>query len=166
MQLMATGEEHWRAGKKEEAIESLKQGIVLRPNYPPLHLVLAQWFWETDKPGMAKDECLRVLQFDPENSVAYRFLAKIYSHLSDEKSLAETNETILQLDPFDPEAQAYIEKNADQRIPFATIAIAELYESQGYWHEALAVYKELLSREPDNEIIKNKINTLSTTIGQ
>lgn len=163
---VATGESYWRAGKKKEAIELLKKGLVTHPHYPPAHLVLGQCYWEAGDLRSAKEEFLTVLRLDPENIPAYRCLAQFYSQAGEEKLLAETYETILQLNPFDPEAKAYFEKAQAQRIPFATIAIAELYEAQGYWREALNVYRELLAREPDNETIKNKIATLSAKIGE
>jgi tetratricopeptide (TPR) repeat protein len=163
---VATGESFWRAGKKEEAITVLKKGLEAHPNYPPVHFALGQCYWENGDLTSAKEEFAAVLKLDPENILAYRSLAKIYSQSGEEKLLAEAYEAVLQLDPFDPEAKAYYDQSQAQRIPFATVSIAELYESQGYWVEALDVYKELLSREPDNETIKNKIAVLSAKIGQ
>lgn len=163
---VATGEDLWRAEKKEEAIQILKLGLESHPDCLPGLIVLGRYCAEAGDTASALTLFNRALKLDPENIVVYHLIAQLLAPSGDEKSLVETWEAILHLDPYHPEAKAYFAKTSAHHPPIATISIAELYESQGYWTEAIDIYKELASRDPDNELLKAKIAALTTKKGQ
>jgi tetratricopeptide (TPR) repeat protein len=65
------------------------------------------------------------------------------------------------------EKESEVEKNSDatDEKPAATATLAEIYLSQGFVEEALNIYKELLSKDPENENLKKKINNLEQQLG-
>jgi tetratricopeptide (TPR) repeat protein len=48
--------------------------------------------------------------------------------------------------------------------PTATETLAEIYLKQGFTEEALNIYKELLSQDPENEVLKSKIAELENPL--
>lgn len=47
-----------------------------------------------------------------------------------------------------------------QPSPLPTLTLAELYASQGFYRQALDVYGELLHREPENQLLHERIDSL------
>jgi tetratricopeptide (TPR) repeat protein len=47
---------------------------------------------------------------------------------------------------------------------FATVTLAEIYEGQGFLEKALDVYKQLLEKRPDDERIRERIESLSARL--
>jgi tetratricopeptide (TPR) repeat protein len=52
-----------------------------------------------------------------------------------------------------PDAEAGI-------VPLATVTLAELYEGQGFFEKALEVYSDLLHKDPDNQLLQERVSQL------
>lgn len=52
-----------------------------------------------------------------------------------------------------PDAEAEI-------VPLATVTLAELYEGQGFFEKALEVYSDLLHKDPDNQLLQERVSQL------
>jgi len=81
---------------------------------------------------------------------------KIIEPPSIEKPL-ETEKTIQQSETGEPQKS--------EEAPAATETLAEIYLSQGFTDEAVKIYKELLSKDPTNEKIKQKLEALEKQTG-
>lgn len=152
-------EAYLKQGRPKEAEDLLKEGILKHPNYLPAHLLLGRCYKEDGRYEEAREEFNKVLNLDKTNIPAYRELAEIYEKLEDKENLSKTYKTILKLYPYDEKAKEYLKREKEPK-PFATIAIAKLYESQGLFKEALEIYKQVLEREPENEEAKRKVEEL------
>jgi len=57
-----------------------------------------------------------------------------------------------------PEQKGPNEDN--QAAPLATITLAQLFESQGYFGRALEIYQDIVNKEPNNQELKDRIQVL------
>ena len=144
----------------EDAFEILMKGIETNPDYIPGLITLGIYFFKKEEFEKAKDIFLKVVSKDFENIRAYEYLLKIYEKLNDKESLLKTSETLSILDPYNKEAREYLARRVSHTIPVPTVAMAELYEAQGHYDEALKIYKEILKKEPQNEEIKKRIEKI------
>ncbi|MRR05596.1 MAG: tetratricopeptide repeat protein [Deltaproteobacteria bacterium] len=85
----------------------------------------------------------RCLEFDGSNPCVDDEFAEIPA-AADEHFLA-TGE------PFDAEAGI---------MPLATVTLAELYEGQGFLEKALQVYSDLLDKDPENQLLQERVSQL------
>jgi tetratricopeptide (TPR) repeat protein len=74
-------------------------------------------------------------------------------------------ETVIEIQPTAPEAPVeaapVMEKPPETyQQPAATETLAEIYLSQGFNDKALQIYRELLVRDPENELLKQKVASL------
>ena len=144
----------------EKAKEILDKGLKIHPEYIPGLITLGRYYFVKDELEEAKDVFLKVVNYDFENMRAYNYLVKIYEKTGDRDSLYRTYETIAILDPYNKKTEEFFSGNLSSQKPFPTVAIAELYEAQGHYEEAINIYKEVLKRNPENEEIKGRIKKL------
>jgi tetratricopeptide (TPR) repeat protein len=45
-------------------------------------------------------------------------------------------------------------------VPLATVTLAELYEAQGFLEKALQVYSDLLAKDPENQLLQERVSRL------
>jgi tetratricopeptide (TPR) repeat protein len=67
-----------------------------------------------------------------------------------------------EFDDFDLPDEADFPDEPQIASPLPTVTLAELYEAQGFQGKALGVYEELASQEPDNQVVRLKIEELGT----
>ncbi len=67
--------------------------------------------------------------------------------------------------PFPPEPQPHGEVGPEGQEEFETESLAELYVRQGYYDKGIKIYEKLLSSDPSNQILKQKLNDAVTLAG-
>lgn len=91
------------------------------------------------------------------------FVAWEFPDAHDEAALSEDDENPGEVFAFDeqtdPAGHDFGEDDGEA-APLSTITLAELYEAQGYTERALAVYRELLLNEPENQAIRQRVELL------
>jgi len=110
-------EEYRKAEMFDEAIEVLKQGLELQPNYMSARVALGKIYLEKEMLDEARAEFEKVVKAIPDNLFAHKKLAEIYKETGNvEKALMEY-ETILKLNPLDEDAQINIETLSSGEAP-------------------------------------------------
>lgn len=94
----------------DEAIDILKKGLEIHPDYVSAHLVLARCYYEKDMLQLAKDSLERVLELDQQNVVTLRLLGDILFRLGDEEKALARYKEVIEMDPTNLEVQALMEK--------------------------------------------------------
>ncbi len=156
-----------RNGMVDEALEVLKTGLDVHPNYATAHLVLARCYIDKHLHEMAKDSLKKVVTLDPQSMVGYRLLAQICEKLGDENDLILAYKGITALDQTDVETKKKLEellkKKAEEDV-LASLSLAREYENQGYFEKALEIYKKLSYHDPGDIELQNKVKELSDKV--
>jgi len=170
-----------KAGKLEEALRICTKGLQKHSTYTSGRVVLGRIYQEMGKREQAASELKKVLELDPDNMMAHSLLGSIYMQEKDYQAAIEEYQKILTLNPDDEGIQnslkQAIEKAArDQKTAkpvkkdsitaepkssgkesTATLTIADLYFKQGHYDKAIEVYQELLVRDPQNFMLRQKL---------
>jgi len=169
-------------GQLDEAIAILEEGIGKYPDYAIAHVILGKCYFDKGATERAKVEFEKVLELDPENMVALKMLGDILSAEGKKKEALEYYRKLISIDPTNKEVSKLInemegefeakelsledtEKIRDQRPKeLATMTLAGIYAAQGYYNKALKIYREILSKEPDNKEAQNMVDKLETLV--
>ncbi len=170
-----------KQGSLEEALNVCKKGLEKHPNNTSARVVLGRIYQEQGKTEAASSELKKVLELDPENLMAHSLLGSIFVEKGDHQAAIEEYQKILTLNPDDEETQKalrqaiekaageprstpsfkkeqlHAEKRAQPKDSTATLTIAELYLKQGHYDKAVEVYQELLSTDPQNLMLRQKL---------
>jgi tetratricopeptide (TPR) repeat protein len=167
-------------GEIDRAIEILEKGLERFPRYASAHVILGKCFYDKGASERAKAEFRHVLELDPENMVALKFMGDILLAEDRRAEAAETYRKIIAIDPTNEEiARALKEMEGpfvgkeidlaegkgvrDERPrELATMTLAGIYAAQGYYNKALRIYGEVLQREPDNREAKEMVAKLES----
>ena len=137
------------AGRLWDAEHTLRQGLEGHPDYHAARACLGRVVMEAGRPGEAEHALEKVLEAAPDNLLARQLLDTLASRRRAEaeppaagapdgrRSGSPTHET------WDAAPSP-----ADE---LSTVTLAELYLQQGDRERALAIYREVVRREPDNE---------------
>ncbi len=165
-------------GDIDTAIEVLERGLEKMPQYASAHVILAKCYYDKGATERAKAEFRRVLELDAENLVALKFMGDILLAEDKRPEAAECYRKILAVDPSNADvARALKEmessfvvkeidladekKTRDERPrELATMTLAGIYASQGYYNKALRIYHDVLDREPGNAEAKEMVAKL------
>ena len=172
-----------KEGAIERAIELCEQGLERYPDYASAHVILGKCFYDKGATERAKAEFERVVEIDPENMVALRFLGNILLAEGDRDGAASFFRTLLSIDPTNGEAASALGElenefrvreidlgsNADgsegeRSRDLATMTLAGIYASQGYYNKALGIYRDVLKREPDNAEARSMLERLGQLV--
>lgn len=147
-----------KKGKLKKARKLTENCIKRYPFYTPLYSLLAQILLKRNEVSAAKNVLKLALEQDPSDITAMKLLFKIAEDEKDE----ELKETLT------PKINFLEEKVLTEEVPppFYTPTIAELYESQGYYREALEIYQKLLKMDPKEVSFFEKIEELKKKIGE
>ncbi|MBU1145972.1 tetratricopeptide repeat protein, partial [Patescibacteria group bacterium] len=128
-----------------KAEENLNKAIVTKADYAPAHFELALVYGRQGKIKEAIDK-LELIKADMPNDIGVSFqLGLLYAQNQEaDKAIAELSRAVDLLPTF-ANARWYL---------------AAIYEQQGKKDLALAQLEEILKTNPDNEIVKKKIDSL------
>ena len=172
-----------KQGDPAKAIEILEKGLERFPEYASGHVILGKCFYDTGATERAKAEFRRVLELDAENMVALKFLGDIMLAEDRRAEAAECYRRLLAIDPKNEDAARSLKESqpsfavkeidlADDAIArderprdLATMTLAGIYAAQGYYNKALAIYRDVLAREPANREAKDMIAKLEGKLG-
>jgi tetratricopeptide (TPR) repeat protein len=174
-------------GRHLQAVETLKQGLELHPDYLGARAALAAAYHGAGLYEEAEEEARGVLAAQPENLLARRLLIAYHRERGRlEEALDETRQ-LIRLAPEDMRPQAVLEelegllaRQAEEAVatevppaeeppaeptePEPTETLAELYAEQGYLEEAIAVYHSLLEKEPESEPLRRRLEALEAEL--
>ena len=157
-----------KSGDTAKAIEILEKGLEQFPRYASGRVILGKCFYDTGATERAKAEFRRVLELDPENMVALKYLGDIMLAEERRPEAAECYRRLLAVDPTNAEVTRSLKEMEDSFVAreidladragarderpreLATLTLAGIYAAQGYHNKALAIYREVLAREPSN----------------
>ena len=168
-------------GELEEAYRVCKKGLEKHSSNASAHIVLGRIFMEQSKIQEAIHEFDKILESDPENMMAHSLLGSVYVKKGDYQAAIDEYQKILSLNPDDEEIQVFLKKAIEQAaavqksdpedkqrpIPTekkpsdssstASLTIADLYMKQDHVDKAIEVYEELLVKDPQNSLVRQKL---------
>ena len=106
----ALADAYRKQGDVDLAIEYVKGGIEMRPDYASAHIVLGRCYLDKDMDNDAADAFEEVLQLDAENIIALKSLAEISERRGDEAGAREWLKRLLEVDPMNDEALECLER--------------------------------------------------------
>ncbi len=153
-----------KANMIDEALDVLKNGLDLHPNYATAHLVLSRCYLDKHMHEMAKDSLKKFVSLDPQSLVGFKLLAQTCERLGDEDGLILAYKGIMGLDPSDAQVRIRLDqllkKKASEDI-VASLSLAQEYENQGYIEKALEIYKKLSYHGHGDIELQKKVQQLS-----
>ncbi len=171
-----------KKGDTVKAIEILEQGLERFPQYASGRVILGKCFYDTGATERAKAEFRRVLEIDADNMVALKYLGDILLAEERRPEAADCYRKLLAIDPLNEEVSRSLKeiehsfvakeidladgKRARDERPrdLATITLAGIYAAQGYHNKALAIYRDVLAREPSNREAKEMLAKLQSML--
>ncbi|MBI1865829.1 MAG: tetratricopeptide repeat protein [Nitrospirae bacterium] len=99
-------EEYRKLGQLDRAIETLRGGLKIIPNYTTARVALGRLLLEKGALAEAREEFEAVLREAPENLLANKKLAEAYRALGMNARAVDVYRRLAELDPFDNESQA------------------------------------------------------------
>lgn len=172
-----------KAGDLDRAIELCEQGIGKHPDYASAHVILGKCYYDKGATERSKGEFNRVLELDPENMVALKFLGDIFLGEDDPEKASVFYKKLIAIDPtneavlkslkdikgsfkvreIDLEDRKTV-KSLEHPGELATMTLAGIYASQGYYAKALGMYREILENEPGNSEASEMVAKLESMI--
>mgnify|MGYP001108473947 CR=1 FL=1 len=104
------GEAYRKMGMQKEALEILKRGVRMHPNFPSGRVALAKVYMDQQKFEEAANELMAATEVSPENILAHRLLADCQLMLRQTKKALKSYKMVLFLNPNDAQAQTHVKK--------------------------------------------------------
>ncbi|HSG27366.1 MAG TPA: tetratricopeptide repeat protein, partial [Candidatus Krumholzibacterium sp.] len=159
-----------KSGQVDRAIELCEEGLGKFPDYASAHVILGKCFYDKGATERSKAEFDRVLELDSENMVALKFLGDIMQAENRYDEARKYFDRLLAIDPMNEEVLRLLKemekdfhardidledegsvRKVQQPREMATMTLAGIYASQGYYAKALKMYRDILAVEPDNK---------------
>lgn len=172
-----------KSGLVDKSVEICEEGIKKYPDYASAHVILGKCFYDKGATERSRREFERVLEIDSENMVALKFMGDILIGEDKSDEAADYYRKLLAIDPTNKEICASLEeiekefrgreidleneesvKKIEQPRDMATMTLAGIYASQGYFSKASNMYRDILEKNPDNEEAQKMIKKLSAMI--
>ncbi|MBN2185516.1 MAG: tetratricopeptide repeat protein [Candidatus Krumholzibacteriota bacterium] len=174
-----------KSGLVDKSIEICEDGLNRYPEYASAHVILGKCFYDKGATERSKGEFERVLEIDSENMVALKFLGDILLGEDKKDEAAEFYRRLLAIDPtnegvsksleemnkdfkskeIDLGDKKRIKKNKQPR-ELATMTLAGIYASQGYYAKALSMYEDICENGECSEEAAAMVKKLRTMIDQ
>jgi len=182
---VALADAYRQAGQVDDALEVALRGTWELPQFADGYAAVGRVYSQRRVFGKAEAAFYRALSVNQMCIPAYKGLATIYRNQGDAQKASDILTKAIMLDPGDMSLQKMIEslssptgvaREADQVIsepiaeqepampqtsggmkPITTATIADIYIEQGLYDKALEVYHELLSENPQNVSVQQKI---------
>ncbi|MCX6827092.1 MAG: tetratricopeptide repeat protein [candidate division Zixibacteria bacterium] len=178
----AVAMEYLMKKKYSKAVELCQIGLRENPYLLSGHIVLARALCHSGQWGEAEEQFYRVLQIDPQNLIALKYLGDLKYRQGDEATALSYYERVLQIDPNTsglslPLTEKSLEhttiltlqkgeeksepgRDSLRQIPFKTETVGDLLLAQGHPRLALTVFEELAATG-QNPRVKEKIDRTS-----
>lgn len=147
---------HLERGEIDEAIRVCEEGLRRHPNHSTGHLVLGLALLRGDREEDAVRELQEVVNLDPGNRIAVQRLGEAYRRRTKKPGAAKRKDS----EAGPPEADEAIDVDLGQEIAFFTFSMAEVYEKQGFFEKALAIYGRVLTFQPGRDDVRERIRDL------
>lgn len=148
-----------QGGEQDEAILVCREGLSHHPNHSTGHLILGLALEEKGEETEAIRALQEVIDLDPGNRIAVQHIGDAYRRAG-ESAGADVKKTAPP-EPKDPVAEAErIDPDLGQEIAFFTFSMAEVYEKQGFFEKALAIYQRVLTLQPHRDDVRERIRDL------
>ncbi len=153
-------------GRLEEAARLCADGVRRHPGYLSARVLLGRIYFDMGFLEEARETMDYVLERAPDNLIARRVIAETYLSQGDREAALERFRALLAFKPDDDEARqrlAAIEAAPApapapaQQAVLATPTLAEVYVQQGLPHEAIQLYRQILSSDPGNAAVKERL---------
>lgn len=143
-------------GEADEAIRVCEEGLRRHPNHSTGHLVLGLAFEKSNRGEDAVRTLQEVLNLDPGNRIAVQRLGEAYRRRKEQAPPAKGRES--ETPP--EEGEEAVGVDLGQEVAFFTFSMAEVYEKQGFFEKALAIYRRVLTLQPAREDVRERIQAL------
>jgi len=149
-----------REGETEEAIRLCEEGLGYHPNHSTGHLVLGLALAKAGQETKSIRALQEVVNLDPGNRLAIQHLGEAYRRTG-KRPVREQRPPHAA-----PPKQEEEERAVDlgEEIAFFTFSMAEVYEKQGFFEKALAIYQRVLTLQPHRDDVRERIRKLKSTM--
>jgi tetratricopeptide (TPR) repeat protein len=172
-------------GEVDRGIELCETGLERHPTYASAHVILGKCFYDKGATERARSEFVRVIELDPENMVALKFLGDILVAEGDREGAARYYRRLVAIDATNNEVAALLKeleeesaagrvesagskqvKRTDAPRELATMTLAGIYAAQGYHGKALAMYRQIVASEPENREAREMLEKLQAKVDE
>ncbi len=161
-------EEYKKAGMFDEAIGVLTRGLERQPEYMSARVSLGKIYVARSMLEEARAEFEKVISNIPDNLYAHRKLAEIYRNLGEKDRAVKEFKTVLKLNPMDEWAVTSLSDIEGEKPSEVSVGEevydADPYISQGKYMEAMSIYRKLLSLEPDDVHVMQRVEELKALL--
>lgn len=131
------GDVYGRLGDKQAALREFQRAIELKPNYGDAYHNLANTYLELGQPDKALEGYQNALKFNPNLWQSHQNIAAVYFGQKNYDLAAENLQKAIQINP----------RNLNLRINLGVV-----YLNKGEKDKAKAIFTEILSFDPTNQI--------------
>ena len=161
-----------KKGKVRMAIKECNKAIHYYPDHVPLLLLLSEAYLEAGFIGLAEETLEKAGSKVREMARLFKLQAQLYLSQGRETEASSALKVYLALHPDDQEAIEMLDNLTPEKEPalepeptaeeppLVTPTLAEIYYQQGQIQEAIKIYQEVLSREPDNSQLATRLAEL------
>ena len=163
-----------QAGRLEEALVLLEDGLADHPRYLSGMVVLGKTLFDAGRQDRARQVLAKVLDLDPENYVALGLLAEDACESRDWAGARSRLEKLRRLEPDSPRWEKLWRMVNVQTVPdagggsgtdpadkesggYATLSMVDIYVAQGYLSKALAALRLIHGRDPGNPEVRRRM---------
>ncbi len=107
---LSVAEEHFKAGKLDQAISVLLEGLKGNPGYSTARVLLGKVYQQKGMLSQAQAEFEAVVRANPENLLAQRRLAMIYGEQGNVAAARKAADVVLMINPRDAEILGLIDR--------------------------------------------------------
>lgn len=194
-----SAKEYWPAKAKEylennkysKAVEVCTSGLKDEPEIISGRIVLAQALYHSNQLNEAESQFYRILQVDPNNILALKYLGDLKFRAGDEITAFAFYERVLKLDKYTGGLKSSLDKNKSERskettlltfrrvgetiektrerlrqLPFDTETTGDLLLEQGHTRMASRIFENLLKKNKSSRLLEKleKIKRLNNVI--
>ena len=169
-EFLSSVEDYPKGGMIDKVIQICLDRLKVNPGDWNARLSLGRLYFQKGMPKEAKKELEKVANFISNNMIIYKILGDIHEKEGNREEAARFYRMFSVHDSEDSEINVIlnlektfskgIEKKSDDKVKISTSTIAEIYIKQGHLKRALEIYRDMLTADPENTEIQNKIQDL------
>ena len=145
------GNSFFEAGKYEEAIESYKQAIRIKPDSAKLHAFLGGAYIESGDYKKAIESFKEAIRIKPDYAGAHYFLGFAYENLGDYQKAIGAYKQAIRIKP-------------DYSEAYNNLGCA--YDSLGMYKESIDAYKQAIRINPNNALAHDNLKIVSDKLSK